>query len=506
MDNYINTLQASKKMGVSEKTVRDLCRRGFIRGAKQSWGGGPWKIPAASVDAWVNKNNFYKSTTMLMSKLNFIRILIVGILMFSFALISGIADMGTARQQLENWGLLKSCASARNNEILIVVHQFYRTEGVVDTDIHGRIRRTLTEKIQELQVADVRVCMENRQLLIDDLELAKKLGESKNASIVIWGADTGTDVTVNFLNLKALDTPMYSIEGGVEASQLVNPDAYAVFTTQDIQENLTFLSLYGIGIAYYINEDYTDAASIVEEGLSALSKTESTTGLFEAYNFLGWLYSTQLMNGEDGSYEKAIAAYSKAIEINPEDSNTYNNRSMAHFFNGNYDEASSDILKAIEYAKDSKYALDKLVLLGNLAAMYMMNEETDKWMNVYAMMIELDPEQKSGISYYIARGSNYYSMGEYEKVILEMNTGIKSVPSDPFLYTLRGKAYTKIGELKLANLDFDKAVSLDTTNPAVYCHRGLYYSNIGEIQLAEKDFQKAIQMSNDSDFCQTFKD
>ena len=51
---------------------------------------------------------------------------------------------------------------------------------------------------------------------------------------------------------------------------------------------------------------------------------------------------------EKGQYDKAIADYNKAIEIDPKDARAYNNRGIAYGKKGQYDLSIADFNKVIE--------------------------------------------------------------------------------------------------------------------------------------------------------------
>jgi excisionase family DNA binding protein len=53
MSNYLNTSEAAQRMGVSVETVRNLCNDGQLPGAFQEYENGPWRIPVADVEAWI---------------------------------------------------------------------------------------------------------------------------------------------------------------------------------------------------------------------------------------------------------------------------------------------------------------------------------------------------------------------------------------------------------------------------------------------------------------------
>jgi len=56
--------------------------------------------------------------------------------------------------------------------------------------------------------------------------------------------------------------------------------------------------------------------------------------------------------GEAGEYEKAIACFDKAIELNPEDAKAYNNRGLAYANLKQYERAIEDYNKAIKLNPD----------------------------------------------------------------------------------------------------------------------------------------------------------
>ena len=51
---------------------------------------------------------------------------------------------------------------------------------------------------------------------------------------------------------------------------------------------------------------------------------------------------------DKGNYDRAIADYNKALQINPEYAETYFNRGVAHSLKGDYDRAIEDYTKALQ--------------------------------------------------------------------------------------------------------------------------------------------------------------
>jgi hypothetical protein len=160
-------------------------------------------------------------------------------------LISIGADIGGAREQLREMGLLPAFTAtplpfdpADEDENHILIATFHRTEGVDDHDIHNEIRRAIQAAAADLDFAHLRVEVEPTSLAPDDRTGAEALGQRYGASMVIWGADTGARVSVSFLNLRqpAFDAAQVQISE-IERTQLAalaDPNAYSTFITADL--------------------------------------------------------------------------------------------------------------------------------------------------------------------------------------------------------------------------------------------------------------------------------
>ncbi|MDA8091014.1 MAG: tetratricopeptide repeat protein [Nitrospiraceae bacterium] len=71
-----------------------------------------------------------------------------------------------------------------------------------------------------------------------------------------------------------------------------------------------------------------------------------------------------------------MADYSKAIEINPSDANTYVSRGLIYYYEGKYNHAIADYKREIEYNPDFEYA--RLWLL--IASRYISKEKAKEFL------------------------------------------------------------------------------------------------------------------------------
>ena len=234
-----------------------------------------------------------------------------------------------------------------------------------------------------------------------------------------------------------------------------------------------------------------------------------------AYLSRGWTYYGQ------SDYKQAIADYNQAIELDPNYAYAYNDRGIAYYHQGDYERAIADYNKAIELNHDPlswPY--------NNRGLAYAGLGDNKQAITDYTKAIELDPGY---VKAYNNRGEAYADLGDYEQAIADFTKVIeldsnyapaynsrglafnelkeyasaisdftKAVELDPgyaFAYNNRGWAYSQIGDYERAFQDFEKSVGLNPNNPWVYYNRGLTYANLGDKEKAIADLERALQLT-----------
>jgi tetratricopeptide (TPR) repeat protein len=150
-------------------------------------------------------------------------------------------------------------------------------------------------------------------------------------------------------------------------------------------------------------------------------------------------------------FENAIAAYTKAIELDPKYAMAYYNRGNAYRALGKREQTITDYSKAIEL--DPKY--------------------------VYA---------------YNNLGAVYRSLGKNEQAIADFNKAIELNPKDAYAYSNRGNAHRALGKNEQAIADFNKAIELDPKFAMAYYNRGSIYRALGSENVSIQDFKMAAQL------------
>jgi lipoprotein NlpI len=132
---------------------------------------------------------------------------------------------------------------------------------------------------------------------------------------------------------------------------------------------------------------------------------ESNQDIADAYYKRGDAYY------EEGEYEKAIADYNKAAELDPNHADAYYSRGCAYAEEGEYEKAIADYNKAIEL--DSNHA-DVYYSRG---CVYAEKREHEKAIADYNKAIELDPNHTDA---YYDRGLAHNQMSEFAKAVNDL--------------------------------------------------------------------------------------
>ncbi len=170
---------------------------------------------------------------------------------------------------------------------------------------------------------------------------------------------------------------------------------------------------------------------------------------FDAYNNRGWVNKTLL-----GQYEQAIVEYNKAIELRPDYVNAYLNRAFCYANLGEYEKALADGNKAIELEPDNAYA-------------------------------------------YLDRAFTYESLGQYEKALADYNKAIELEPDNVDAYLYRGFTYESLAEHEQALADYNKVIELEPDNVDAYDYRASIYTSLGEYEQALADYSQATELNPD---------
>ena len=160
-------------------------------------------------------------------------------------------------------------------------------------------------------------------------------------------------------------------------------------------------------------------------------------------------YNRGLERYRAGDVAGAIAAYTRAIELDRKYADAYNNRGVAYLTQKDYAAAVADFTQSIEVAPSD--------------------------------------------AAYNNRGSIFFSQQKTEEAIADFTAGIKLKASAEG-YANRGVAYQQTSREALALADYEQALELNPKFGRAYVLRGLILLKRGQDAAAQKDLEKGFQL------------
>lgn len=186
--------------------------------------------------------------------------------------------------------------------------------------------------------------------------------------------------------------------------------------------------------------------------------------------------------------DPALQNFSKALEINPEYFDAYNNRSQVYFDLGKLDKAFEDISRAIRLNDQRAEAyLNRGMIIRQMG-------QYEPAIQDFSRAISLDPQN---YIYYTNRGMAYGNTGQYGLALNDLNKALELNPEYARAYNIRGAVHLSLAKRTEALEDFNRAVRFGVNDPDVYRNRARLLQDSGEYDLASRDLNKVIELRPD---------
>jgi tetratricopeptide (TPR) repeat protein len=205
-------------------------------------------------------------------------------------------------------------------------------------------------------------------------------------------------------------------------------------------------------------------------------------------------YNRGLAHAELGDYDEAISNYTRAIDLDPEDASAYYNRGVVHAELGDYDEAISNYTRAIELDPEVAFAYYNRGLAHADLGDY------DAALEDFARAIDLDPEYASA---YYNLGVVHGRIGDYDAAISNYTRAIELDPEYASAYYNLGVVHGRIGDYDAAISNYTRAIELDPEDASAYCNRGVVHAILGDYDEAINNYTRAIEL--DSAFVDAYR-
>ncbi len=180
----------------------------------------------------------------------------------------------------------------------------------------------------------------------------------------------------------------------------------------------------------------------------------------DLYYFRGYVY------GLRKDHQKAIADYSEAIRLGPENPFVFCNRSLAWTDLGELGKADDDIEAALSMIPNDPR------LLGARGYLFLLQEKYDLALKVFNRLIRKNQKLDDA---YCHRGYVWQMKGNVKKAMKDYNQAIRLGAQNSELYFNRGHLLFLQGEFEKAMHEFDLVNDLDDKYPWCFYGRGLIY-------------------------------
>ena len=211
------------------------------------------------------------------------------------------------------------------------------------------------------------------------------------------------------------------------------------------------------GIAMLLNKQYSEAVAVLENTLIVIRDNENTarnpTELadLKVQNH----YNLGLAYYQSGQIEKAIAAYQKAIQLEPNFADAYGGLGIIYWRSGNLDDAIRHCQKAI------KIAPENIEFHKNLTRIYWQKGMYDAAAVGYRIILELNPSDENALHHL---GLILLSKQEYHEAVSCFQKVLQTNPDNALTHGALGTAYYKLGENDPAIHEFQEVLRLDPGN------------------------------------------
>jgi tetratricopeptide (TPR) repeat protein len=184
-------------------------------------------------------------------------------------------------------------------------------------------------------------------------------------------------------------------------------------------------------------------------------------------------------------YAEATADFSRALEVNKDDTAVLRYRATSYYYLRDYDRSVTDASRLIGMRPGNT---DHYLLR---SAVYLAKKDYDKAIADCNQVLRLNPNL---VEAYVNRGGAYLKKKDYDKAIADCNEALRINPNEATAYANRGGVYHSKGDNDRAIVDCNEALRLNPNLVEAYVNRGNSYASKGDYDKAIADYNQALRI------------
>ncbi|MBE9036861.1 serine protease [aff. Roholtiella sp. LEGE 12411] len=203
-------------------------------------------------------------------------------------------------------------------------------------------------------------------------------------------------------------------------------------------------------------------------------------------NYLNAYNNRGLARYSLGDNEGALSDFNQVLKINPKDADAYNNRGLARSVLGDRKGALADYNQALKINPNYTLAYNNRGIVRN-------NLEDEKGaLADFNQALKINPNYAEA---YAGRAISRYKLGDKQGAIADYTQALQIDPNLAPPYAGRGIARFELGDNKGAITDFNQALRLNPNFAPAYTGRGITRYTLGDKEGAIADLQKAANLN-----------
>jgi len=186
-----------------------------------------------------------------------------------------------------------------------------------------------------------------------------------------------------------------------------------------------------------------------------------------------------------GDDERALADYDLSLQLRPTFSSAYNNRGLIFMRRGEFQRALDEFNLAVKHiASDQSRYLHHY----NRGRLQGLLKAYDASLADFAEAQKANPDGPQVPAY---RCLTYLGMGRFDDALADCNTALAKSPSNVYALVSRGNVYLGKGNLDAALDDYDQALKINPNAVRAYVGRGQLFEKRRNLVAARADYRAA---------------